>query len=972
MTESRKENTCPMCGKTAPQRAYDEKNAKGIAAADLTPDLFGAGVVLTSEEVLTLSLEDGKTYDAAGTVLIAKAGLALRGNGFTLAGLTVVGDVTLFGCTGVTLREVEIVGCETALTTDPASVALTLDGCRLSGKTALSLAASGATIRASVISACEAGIANTADGTGVYGCTFTGAGIRSCGEDLIVRQNSFCGEGTLGVLLCEGTQNALVAENLFHGEGVSITARNTRNSVLVLNQANVISVCDNRNLYVCENLLRDRLMAVRNTYFLADGNVYPGDEKDHSPLLSENTEENGDTLMDVNARLPYGADERLLPHVDRDQFVGMPRRHTVREENGATRTLDAYITECAKEGEKVIVPPGAYTVDAGMKFDTSHSNTTLYAYGVYYERAERLHNQMTFAATENFSIKGLTIAFRRQSCGQVYILKKLTGNRLLVVTGAGMVNEFGDTNPEYSNTRGMGSHRAKDFYAFADMHYESLRKLEGTDCGLPLMEMRVNDEFYRRLSAGDVLTCRMANGGTTISIERGCKNIRFIDFNIYGCAAGFAYVEHDALTATTYYRVADTTRSGELISAETYHAYRALGEKYGVNLEVSVDEEGRFRGSPARIGSIDATHTTRCGEGSKATSCLFENMCDDGTNQNATHGRIHRVTENGDGTTTIVYKGNLSQYSHQWGNRKPGGYCADFKVGDRVYVYTSGGQLVCDTPALSQTAEEGTIPVPEYGTETGTYSVKVKTEAVNLRALEGYNLDANGWESKDKVLIDNMSQASNNFVFDNCLVRNIRSRGLLIKASGGKILHCTFKNVGMACAAILYEIFWGESGVTEDMLVAHNIFDHTGYYNHGLAGVWQDRYAAISVEGLGSSVQEDYLLYKDIRIEDNIIKNRTTDYAVYINSAKNVSIKRNVFGAFIGHGGLSDPTSVPESRENPKPAIHLNGAMNVEISDNIYAWDNRPAHAYVVAEHIKNVYGSDVTADGNPAFPDME
>ena len=288
-------------------------------------------------------------------------------------------------------------------------------------------------------------------------------------------------------------------------------------------------------------------------------------------------------------------------------------------------------------------------------------------------------------------------------------------------------------------------------------------------------------------------------------------------------------------------------------------------EKYGISTEIYRDELGRFRGSPCHIGSIDATHTTRCAQGSICICCLFENMCDDGTNQNHMHARIAAMTDNGDGTTTIDYKGCLSMFDYNYygGKEKAdhqcAGYCSDFTKGDRVYIYTSAGQLVCDSPALTDGISLGMQIAPEYGTEYEVKRVTVATADVNFKAIEGYDLSRNTPDDKpgDKVLIDNMSMASNGFTFDNVLVRNVRSRALLIKASDAKIVSCTFRDIGMSCVAILYEIFWGESGVSENMLVTRNLFDHTGFFYN------VDNLSPVSIEGLGSRVDEDYLLYKN-------------------------------------------------------------------------------------------------------------
>ena len=124
----------------------------------------------------------------------------------------------------------------------------------------------------------------------------------------------------------------------------------------------------------------------------------------------------------------------------------------------------------------------------------------------------------------------------------------------------------------------------------------------------------------------------------------------------------------------------------------------------------------------------------------------------------------------------------------------------------------------------------------------------------------------------------------------------------------------------------------------------------------------EDRYSPISIEGLGSRVDEDFLLYKNIKITDNVIMNRTTEYALYINSARDVIVTGNSFGDYVDG----------ESEEHFTRAIHINGGMNIKIEGNTYSSYDLPVEEKIITEHNKNIYGGDVEYDGNKLIPDKE
>ncbi len=950
-------------------RPYDEGAAQDIKAVQFLRSCEqGEGKVyrVTNGDAVSIQKVTKQSYDCEGTVLLAPNGFVISDSSdVILSNLTIIGSLTIQNSSNITLQAVEIVAPGTALSLSEGSAGCTVTGCRLSGETAIALGGNGATVTDSYLAFTKRGIDDSsATGLTVQNCMLTGSGtaISTSASDVYIRKNTLSlGEKDTGISLLSGTQNTLVAQNAIKGAQCALSISGVYNTSVVLNSLISVDARQNKNLYICDNTVSGRLTTADNDYFLADGNQYPDDPYDHTTIQTNNQNHNGDSLMDVDKRAEVGADEALLPHVNKDLFVGMERKATVKDTVlGKELPINLYIPDRAAADDVVIIAPGAYTTDTTMQLNAAHKNTTVYAYGVYFEQTNGTKMLMQCKETDGIHFKGITFGYVRQSCGQVYVLEKLSNNTVRVVTGAGMVNEFGNTNASYFNTTAMGAQRQGTFYAYCDTSFVSLRKDNKT--AVPTMLMELTPAVYAMLAEGDILTCRKQTGASESAIViQKSSDIAFKDVTLYGTVSGMAFHENENTTGVEYYRVTNTTQSGVLIDKATYELYRQLELEYGVSLEVTKDTQGRFRGSPAHIGSVDATHVVACAKGSQATSCVFENMCDDATNQHAHHSRLADVRDMGDGKTMLVYKMNLSKRAVVLnnGSKIPTSGTKPFKTGDRIYVYTHKGQLICDAKVLGNTIDlKESEPLSEVpGKTVALYGVLVPTESVKKEALAGFDLTDDSEADDNKVLVDNMDMCCNYFKFDNCKIQNIRSRGVLIKASGGTIQNCTFRNIGMASVAILYELYYGESGVTENLLVDRNLFDRTGYFKN------QDLYATVSITGLGSEVSDDFLLYKDITISNNKMINRATDYAIYVNSAKSIKITGNTFGPFAGNDFTNHPEN-PEEPNTTKPVIHIYAAKDVEISDNTYPYKDAYKEEYVVAEKNVHVYGKDVSIDG--------
>ncbi len=966
---------------------YNANTATAKTAAEILAAANTAnGVYRVSDgKAVTISSQTG-LHVYRHSVVIAPNGLVIENcNGLTLSNLVVIGEVRIVNCQNVTLDGVEIVNAGgSALTTDASTFNTVAKNCRIVGSTAIANAAFNTVVFGSYLGFTTYGLYDTAaSDTTVQNCRVEGDGIAiySTASETAFRFNTIklSKTASIGIKLDgkNGAQNILVAQNIIVGTRNSMEITGVYNGSVVLNSAVSITANGNKHLYICDNALGGRLTVTNNDYLICDGNSFPqNDGKDHATVQSANRHTNGDSLMNVNARPEAGANEDLLLHVNKEQFTGMPLKEKVKDVSILdSYSVYVYMEEQAKTSNYVVVAPGAYVTNDpdGQNRDVSltskQNDTTIYAYGVYVETpigdtvTESLNRHIVVSGAKNITFKGLTVGSEFQSSGQVYVLEKLGNNKLRVVTGAGLINEFMDTDSAlFNNTLYLHRLSRGEFSVFGDISKSGAitKNSDGT------MTMAVSAQYYDYISVGDVLTCRAAGGGSTIQTSSS-ENIRFQDITVYGQSGGLCAVENRNTGPITYFRLTDTNRPGVIIDEETYDRYEELERVYGVDLEISVDEAGRYRGSVMHISSIDATHVGNCAVGSQILSCLFENMCDDGTNQKSTHGRLASVTDNGDDTTTIVYKGNLSPNSYGSGKTVGTAVGVDFAVGDRVLIYTAAGQRVCDTEALSATVHLGwkasTAPyAPEIPEDLDApenlkeavrdlyyvpyRSITVATSAVNFDALVGYDLSDDTHYEDRKVMIDNNSHGSHGFLIENTVIDGTRSRGLLIKSSDGVVRNCTFRNVAKVAIAVIFEIHWGESSISERLILENNLIDYCSYSPFP-NNIYQ--HYPIYIAGLGNeTVEEDYLLYNNITIAGNVIRNRQSEHSVFIKAARDLYIYNNDFG-----------TAPGESASNPKPSINLNSVKRVELSGNTYSPYLTDMDDVVIGTAYSDLYGKD-------------
>ncbi|MBE6584811.1 MAG: hypothetical protein E7649_07575 [Ruminococcaceae bacterium] len=829
-------------------------------------------------------------------------------------------------------------------------------------------------------------------------CKFTAVDV--LGEGFISKGNT-----VIGSIKLSGAKNALISQS----SAKLIDISSSYNCSVVLNEADTISCQNNTNIYLIDNTFGS-ISLLQNDYLIADGNSFG------KICSKDNTNINGDSVTDVNARPEVGANEDILPHTNKELFVGMKRRSTV---GNTGLGLQEFIDAGANEGKGVIIiPPGAYSVYMTTTINATHSNNVIYAYGVYQEYAETDYKKFKGSLLEvleaqNLKIYGLTMGEALPSSGQARVVEKIfepakaEGEKdvykLRLINDAGFLDGFTTTDtdkfhtwwPEvfYSDDDGNQKLYCEENYKSGhrtDRSYDENGNYDGTliltikDRGTdPHSEAKPAKVAWDKVKVGNVITCRLNYGYSgSVRIADRAKNIKFRDTVIYGHACALSVLAGGRCEQVLFERHHNTVHSESVIDKETYEKYRAIEQKWGVDFEVRkelVEGEVRYRGPRSRTGSTDAFHVTKAKTGIDIKSSLLECMCDDGNNQHASSSRLHALKDNGDGTTTLYYKPLVT--SVYWGisaNNPKEDYlhtpdCANFLEGDRIYAYNPHGKPVIDAFVLGDAEFEG--EELEYDLTYGNthkrvlrkvYGVKVRTEDIDTEALidqttgKPFDLSAIGYEINDRVTVDNLSANSCNYTLDNVMVLNGHSRGFLIKATDITVKHCTLRNVCNAGMLITCEPEWGESTVARDIFIDRCLFDNTGHH----FGAYQQPFrACIRIESTSKVASKNTLPINNITINKCRFTNNKQWNAIQVNSAHSVKITNNTFDPIVEAG-----------RDNVRGvAVILSTCADVEISDNVYNLKNYRGDVrnVIVGQNYRCIHGTDVTDEcGNPIFPD--
>ncbi len=719
----------------------------------------------------------------------------------------------------------------------------------INGDTAIRIEADGVAVKnARFMLSGSVGIAVNAPDCLIVGCEITGAdtGILIDSHDVsVVSCKITCKRGIVGkfekseisAAMADG-YNVLLAKNDLQNDFEDICLENMSNTVVIKNEARTVKAIGSTNIYIIENRVLRELMLATNQYLLANGNIAK------RIIASNNEHENGDNVTDLSGRETIGVNEKLLPHINNELFVGMARKKGIRCGDGVKSAYD-YMTDNSKDGE-IIIPPGAYTID-GMTFKNAEG-LKIFAYGVLYEQTVPDVTAITLSDCKNIQLKGMFFGHDVYPHTQGTVVYR-DDEKTCFVSDPGYRKNFAD-----GKFFGGG---APGFYFKPDMLYpecDFLYKKKEYD---EKENLNILTQPAKKIDVGDRVAFRTGFGSSAIQLWQ-CSEVLMEDVTVFSCS-GFAESDKNCNVAPVLHRFAVTAGPAPVVDGENCRGFEQL---------VHRDAYGRLRSADPLNTSCDATHCTNARQGIQIISCLLERMNDDGGNINAFYGLAHSF----DAKDNVLHFGRCNSKSYRY-------LPAPVLDGDRLLIYSFSGKLLGDAFALCDAESE----------DGDNFTVRL---SVPVSLPEGEN-----------VVIQNASASGNGFLIDNTLVRNEGCKGFRIKAIGGEVRNSSFIGLSKGALDCVPEFqLWPECGYASDIKIIGNRFEKLGKTSNlsedSDACAWcapiNIRYSLWD-RGANATYEPSFCLHRHIVISDNAFLSSYSRYEIAVSAASDVCIRGNHF-----------------------------------------------------------------------------
>ncbi len=1026
----------------------DESKAVTKTAAEMLALLenkngMKAGEVYKVTEPLTLASD--KTYYGNLAAIIAEGGVVIKDiSGITLREVIIKGSITVENSSEINFYKLDVKGGSIGITVDNKSseiavlssiinavdIAVSSNGANVSvyqsklvAKTGLTSTGTDFTIQSSIIEA-------------------ENSGMTSSGKYFIARNNTITVSNIkngVGIELTNGSYNSMAALNVINDVQTSVKVTEGYNCVVILNRAISITASNNKHFYMIKNRIGGEIVLKNNNYIIADGNTFIEDNRYHPTTLENNSNFNGDNMHDITVRLEYGANEELLPHTDTEQFTNMEMRTEITDlSSSQTFSYSAYVKDAATWNKIVIVPPGAYTSSSAINIGTLQSNTDLYTYGALAEAQYTVGNIMKVDRAENVNVFGFTGRHNRSTCGQVHVLAMdESTNTVIVTVSAGFVDGFYTLDPTdprddcgynpdflsiYHATEDLSDIDAADTFGGHGSILKSRADKGVVDNGDGTYTIYMST--LDKLELGDIMVTRLGKRGQNSLSTYMSNDIYYKDLTLYSSTNSRNQLTYCG--QVTYERFSSPRPRGYEITEEVFKKYEAMEEQYGVNLGVYYDEEyGIYRGPDPIWGATACMEITGNYNGAHVISSYWRSTTDDGTNQRGNSGRLAGLEDNGDGTYTVYYKGNLgSVYRNSTvtslstaGGTSSITEVATLEEGNTILAYAPDGQVLINDAIVLTAPKAGSAGSNIHLAHTGTgtlcetcgkkvrdgytyqelsntydpatgkltfttrgvnndvkvtwnttiWSVTIDAKYVNEEIIDNYDLCLNTDQAANRITFDNVSRNCQGIYYDNVLITDVKSRAILAKANDVTIKNCTFRNLTLQALVLGAEEEWSESTVARNVLIENCLFDNcaktTEYAKeHQISYDAEPNICPIDIRGLSTTKEA---IISEATPHANMV---ASNFVIRNNKFINTPNKHMI--SVTGACDVLITGNVFEEREGDGEIIYINACYNVKVIDNKYTERIQAAFEKGNYNPIADIYNCEKVVVENLKIPE--
>lgn len=244
---------------------------------------------------------------------------------------------------------------------------------------------------------------------------------------------------------------------------------------------------------------------------------------------------------------------------------------------------------------------------------------------------------------------------------------------------------------------------------------------------------------------------------------------------------------------------------------------------------------------PLKASNADGLHSSMARHGPIIIGCHFEGTGDDGIAIHGTYSMLQRAAGR---RWIVLFPWHLKSY---------------IRPGDLLKLYNPHDGFLGQARAVAVT------PLPDYHPK--------RLPAINM-GFDGkppqhcYSVTLN-YPVAGATYADRISDTSANgsgFIVRNCVIRNNRARGMIIKGDNGVIENNMISGCSVGGIEVAPEFWWNEAGSSCHLLIEGNTIKHVGYATLNLPYCFQAGAISVAAHTTGPAAALDH---SGIAIVDN-------------------------------------------------------------------------------------------------------